>query len=93
MNNNKTFNEPGLDPTEPIVFEVPTPKNHPAYRVKVKKGEDGWLVVTSDEPALQGLVTQGKDEQEAVINAYDAAKLLLEDQGIFRGFYLYTGEE
>jgi predicted RNase H-like HicB family nuclease len=57
---------------------VGTVKN--SYRVFLKDGGEGWLVVTS--PDIPGLVTQGRNEQEAAKNAVEAASLLLEDQGI-----------
>jgi|GEM_PF-5792436 predicted RNase H-like HicB family nuclease len=48
------------------------------YRIYLDPEEDGWFVVTS--PDLDPLVTQGKGETEAIKNAYDAVKLILEDE-------------
>ena len=38
-----------------------------------------WFVVTS--PDLESLVTQGKDEKDAIKNAYEAIELILEEKG------------
>jgi predicted RNase H-like HicB family nuclease len=62
------------------------------YRITMTPCEDPekGFTVTSKEPDLQGLVTQGEDEEEALKMAYEAAELLLEDKGLTRDrFFLY----
>jgi predicted RNase H-like HicB family nuclease len=49
-----------------------------AYRIIMQSGEDGWITLTS--PDLRSLVTQGKNEDEAIKNAYEAVDLLLEEE-------------
>jgi predicted RNase H-like HicB family nuclease len=56
------------------------------YKIHVNKGEDGWLVVTS--PDIKALVTQGKNEHEAIRNAYEVAELLAEENEIEKDFKL-----
>lgn len=56
------------------------------FRIYLNEGEDGWIVVTS--PDLKPLVTQGKTEDEAIANAYEAAELLLEESGLKKDFNL-----
>lgn len=57
------------------------------YRIYLDEGEDGWLIVTS--PDLESLITQGKDEKEAIANAYDVTRLLLlEEEGVNKEFNL-----
>lgn len=50
------------------------------FHVTLAKAEDGWIVVEC--PALPGCVSQGKDEQEALLNIREAiaAWLWAEDQ-------------
>jgi predicted RNase H-like HicB family nuclease len=50
------------------------------FHVVLSKAEDGWVVVEC--PALPGCVSQGKDEQEALLNIKEAiaAWLWAEDQ-------------
>jgi predicted RNase H-like HicB family nuclease len=56
------------------------------YRIFLEKGLDGWIVVTS--PDLKSLVTQGKTEDDAIANAYEATELLLEESGQKKEFNL-----
>jgi predicted RNase H-like HicB family nuclease len=56
------------------------------YRIVLKKDEEGRFVVTC--PDLQGVVTDGKDEDEAVTNAYDAVSAMLEALGRTEEFNL-----
>jgi predicted RNase H-like HicB family nuclease len=56
------------------------------YRIYLQKGQDGWIVVTSAD--LKALVTQGKTEDEAIGNAYEATELLLEESGQKKDFNL-----
>lgn len=58
------------------------------YRIYLDKGEDGWLIVTSPDPEMNSLITQGKDEKEAIANAYDVTRLLLEEEGVKNEFNL-----
>jgi predicted RNase H-like HicB family nuclease len=53
-------------------------KSTTTYRIYLDAEEDGWFVVTS--PDLDPLVTQGENMEEAIKNAYDAVKLILEDK-------------
>jgi predicted RNase H-like HicB family nuclease len=63
------------------------------YRIILTPSE-GVFIVTSNEPHLQGLVTQGKDEKEAFMMAYEAAEGLLEYRGLdSKNFFLYTQGE
>jgi predicted RNase H-like HicB family nuclease len=50
------------------------------FHVTLEKAEDGWMV--AECPALPGCVSQGKDEQEALMNIREAitAWLWAEDQ-------------
>ncbi len=50
------------------------------FHVTLEKDEDGWIV--AERPALPGCATQGKDEQEAMVNIREAivAWLWAEDQ-------------
>lgn len=50
------------------------------FHVTLNKAEDGWIV--AECPALPGCVSQGKDEEEALINIREAitAWLWAEDQ-------------
>ncbi len=50
------------------------------FHVTMEKDEDGYIV--AECPALSGCVTQGKDEQEALMNIKEAieAWLWAEDQ-------------
>ena len=76
---------PGRDYTE-----ISPQEAKETYRISLQKGQDGWLVVTS--PDLKSLVTQGKNEEEAIANAYDAAQLLLEEAGTMKDFNLLVIE-
>jgi predicted RNase H-like HicB family nuclease len=58
-------------------FQVTQSKT--TYRVYLDPEEEGCFVVTS--PDLNALVTQGKNEVQAIKNAYEAVQLLLEDGG------------
>ncbi|PKN00011.1 MAG: type II toxin-antitoxin system HicB family antitoxin [Elusimicrobia bacterium HGW-Elusimicrobia-2] len=44
-------------------------------KIKLEKDEDGWFVATC--PSLQGCVSQGRTEKEAVKNIREAIKLHL----------------
>lgn len=50
-----------------------------AFRIALNQDEDGRIVITS--PDLEGLVTDGKDKNEAIINTYEAIEALLESAG------------
>jgi len=49
------------------------------YHVLLKIDEDGRHVVTC--PSLSGVVTDGADEMEAILNAHEAVHAILESQG------------
>jgi predicted RNase H-like HicB family nuclease len=55
------------------------------FHVTLDKAEDGWIV--AECPALPGCVSQGKDEQEALVNIKEAiaAWLWAEDQKAVAG--------
>lgn len=50
------------------------------FHVKMEQAEDGWIVVEC--PALPGCVSQGRNEEEALVNIREAitAWLWAEDQ-------------
>ena len=50
------------------------------FHVTLEEDEDGWIV--AECPALPGCATQGKDQQEALVNIKEAitAWLWAEDQ-------------
>lgn len=50
------------------------------FHVKLEQAEDGWIV--AECPALPGCISQGKDEEEALVNIREAitAWLWVEDQ-------------
>lgn len=56
------------------------------YGVSLQTDEDGRVVATC--PALPGVVTDGKDEEEAVKNAYDAVRAMFEAMGMKEDFNL-----
>jgi predicted RNase H-like HicB family nuclease len=56
------------------------------YRIHLNKGENGWIVVTS--PDIPNLITQGKDEDEAVKNAVEVVELLVEEKLVDKEFNL-----
>jgi predicted RNase H-like HicB family nuclease len=56
------------------------------YRISLKKGHDGWIVVTS--PDLPAVVTQGRTEEEAVKNGFEAVMAVLEELGKSTDFNL-----
>ena len=60
-----------------ILFRLTTHKPHSLdLPVLLYPGEDGYIV--AEVPALQGCVSQGGTEQEALANVKEAAELCLE---------------
>lgn len=61
------------------------------FHVIIEKDEDGWIV--AECPALPGCATQGKDEQEALVNIREAivAWLWAEDQKAVAGLDASAG--
>jgi predicted RNase H-like HicB family nuclease len=53
------------------------PALRPCYRVKLEKGQDGWIVARCLN--LQGAISQGKDRDEALRNIVEAIAAILED--------------
>ena len=51
-----------------------------SYRIVLEKDEDGRVVVRC--PDLQGVVTDGADENEAIRNAIEAIIGILETKGV-----------
>ncbi|KKR01649.1 MAG: hypothetical protein UT24_C0003G0056 [Candidatus Woesebacteria bacterium GW2011_GWB1_39_12] len=48
------------------------------FRVKVRDGEDGYLIAQCIEPELSGALTQGKTMKEIVRNIKEAIELVLD---------------
>ena len=63
------------------------------FHVTIEHAEDGWLV--AECPALPGCVSQGKDEQEALVNIKEAiqAWLWAEDQKALGSQTLHDGQQ
>ena len=79
-NKSQIFGQENLDMRSDLDHTTSFLKRTRAYRIQLTKDEDdGRIVVTS--PDLAGLVTDGKDEKEAVINAFEAIEALLESAG------------
>ena len=53
--------------------------NRPNYHITLTPDEDGRIVVECTE--LEGLVTDGKDLDEALVNAAEAVSVYLEEEG------------
>jgi len=68
----------------------PTEESKATYRIYLENGADGWIIVTS--PDLQSLTTQGRTEDEAIKNAYEAVELLLEEASSKKDFNLVVIE-
>lgn len=64
--------------TEGLVGES-TKTYVPIYRITLKQDEDGRYIVTC--PDLQGVVTDGATEDEAIQNALEAIQAMLESLG------------
>lgn len=56
------------------------------YRIILETDEDGRHVVVC--PDLDGVVTDGASEEEAILNAYEAVKAMLESFGKDEEFIL-----
>lgn len=71
-------------PSRPFSFTsgtgISNVSTKPSYIVKLRRDEDGRIVVRS--PSLQGVVTDGADEQEAIRNALEAINGILEARGM-----------
>ena len=61
-----------------------------SYRIVLEEDEDGRIVARSLD--LQGLVTDGATEDEAIRNAYEAAEGILEARGLEKEFNLIIVE-
>jgi predicted RNase H-like HicB family nuclease len=57
-----------------------------SYRIVLEKDEDGRVVVKS--PDLQGVVTDGADENEAIQNAFEAVDAILKSRGLPKEYNL-----
>jgi predicted RNase H-like HicB family nuclease len=57
-----------------------------SYRIVLEKDEDGRIVVRS--PDLQGVVTDGADENDAIRNAFEAVDSILEARGLTKQYNL-----
>lgn len=62
------------------------------FHVLLEPAEDGWIV--AECPALPGCVSQGRDEQEALLNIREAitAWLWAEDQKAMAGMTNNVGQ-
>jgi len=64
----------------------------PCYRVAMKKGKDGWIVVKCLD--VKGAISQGKDKNEALRNIIEAISAILEDvKGESPEFSVFVVEE
>lgn len=52
------------------------------YVIIMTKDEDGRFIVTSRDPNLQGMVTDGSNENEAIKNAIEAINAILETRSL-----------
>jgi len=57
-----------------------------SYRITLEKDEDGRVVVRC--PDLQGVVTDGADEKEAIQNAFEAVNAILESRAMPKEYNL-----
>ena len=57
-----------------------------SYRITLEKDEDGRVVVRS--PDLQGVVTDGANEDEAIHNAFEAVDAILKTRGLPKEYNL-----
>ena len=57
-----------------------------SYRIVLKKDKDGQVVVRS--PDLQGVATDGSNENEAIQNAFEAVNAILEAHGLSKEYNL-----
>lgn len=57
-----------------------------SYRITMEKDEDGRVVVRC--PDLQGVVTDGADEKEAIQNTFEAMNAILETRGLPKEYNL-----
>jgi predicted RNase H-like HicB family nuclease len=69
------------------IEEFKTPTLITTYRIHLEQAEEGGYVVTS--PDLTALITQGDDEKEAFLNAYEAVDVILNSD---EKFILVTDE-
>lgn len=61
-----------------LTIEAPS-HNVSGHRVDLFRGEDGGIVV--EVPAIPGCITQGKDREEALVNAAEAIAVSIEPPG------------
>ena len=60
--------------------------NKTTYQIILEKDEDGSVVVS--RPDLQGVVTDGATEEDAIKNAYEAVQAMLESLNRIEEFNL-----
>ncbi|MBA3749320.1 MAG: type II toxin-antitoxin system HicB family antitoxin [Nitrosopumilus sp.] len=77
---NSTMNTSAI----PLKYDIPSMQN--TYHVNLDKGEDGWIIVTS--PEIKSLITQGRDEEDAIKNALEVIDLLIEEKELDKDFKL-----
>jgi len=60
------------------------------YRIVLKQDEDGRIVARCLD--LEGVVTDGATEEEAIANVYEALEAMLEVRGLEKDFNLIVVE-
>ena len=65
---------------EENVFSNYNPITIPKYRINLEQDEDGRIVASS--PDLQGLATDGANEDEVIKNVHEAVLALIEAQDL-----------
>lgn len=69
------------------ISEMDSKIEKPTYIFKIIKDEDdGRFIITC--PNLQGVVTDGKDEIEALKNGIDALNIILEARNMDKEYYI-----
>lgn len=81
-----TFDQMSVRTTYNTSVEVEKSTLRRPYRITLEQGQDGWFVVKS--PDLPAVITQGKTEEEAVKNGFEAVVAVLEELGESSDFNL-----
>lgn len=63
-----------------------TQRQLPSYIVELSTDEDGRVVVSCRDPILQGVATDGANEQEAIMNAIEAIDGILASRNLKNGY-------
>ena len=83
--NSQTEKKPGISFRDKSQAEVAIKKS---YNLLLQKDDDGRIVVTSPDPDLQGVVTDGADINEATRNAIEAVDAILDSRGLNKDYNL-----